>query len=156
MSKNIANSREQKIIDRARQICEYEPELDFNYENGMIEIRDYSEDAGEAFFRENACRADEIDVEKLIDLLINNGFYQVGMVDAVDWKPDPAPMTLERARELLNNVINHIAAAENTNETITQLINLGFTKEELLEFNFSEGDVDYAFAEYDSDPETDD
>ena len=156
MSKNITNGREQEIINRARQICEYEPEFDFNYENGMIEIRDYSEDAGEAFFRENACRADEIDVEKLIDLLNKNGFYQVGMGDAVDWKPDPAPMTLERSKELLNNVINHIAAAENTNETITQLINLGFTKEELLEFNFSEGDIEYAFAEYDSDPETED
>ena len=156
MNKNITNGREQEIINRARQICEYEPEFDFNYENGMIEIRDYSEDAGEAFFKEDACRADEIDVKKLIDLLNKNGFYQVGMGDAVDWKPDPAPMTLERSKELLNNVINHIAAAENTNETITQLINLGFTKEELLEFNFSEVDIEYAFAEYDSDPETED
>lgn len=64
-------------------------------------------------------------------------------------------LTIDHAKELLNNVINHISVAETTNETLSQLIGLGFTKEDLLEFNFSKADIEYAFAEYESDDEPD-
>ena len=62
-------------------------------------------------------------------------------------------MDLEHAKALLSNVIDHVAVGNNTKETLKQLIFLGFTKEDLLEFQFCENDIDDAFAEYDSDDE---
>ncbi len=69
--------------------------------------------------------------------------------------PAEGTLSVDHAKELLNNVINHISVAETTNATLSQLIGLGFTKEDLLEFNFSKADIEYAFAEYESDPEPD-
>ena len=77
--RKTAAGREQRMIDRARQICQYEPEFALNEENGMIEIRDYSEENGESYFRENAGRADKIDMKKLVGLLNENHFYIVGL-----------------------------------------------------------------------------
>ena len=51
-------------------------------------------------------------------------------------------MTLERAKELLNMVIDHISAANSCHETIRQLMDLGFTGQELCdEFSFSLMDI---------------
>ena len=57
-------------------------------------------------------------------------------------KEEMKRMTLERAKELLNNVIDHISAANSCHETIRQLIDLGFTGQELCdEFSFSLMDI---------------
>lgn len=59
-------------------------------------------------------------------------------------------MDLERAMELLNEVIDHISAAESCEETIKQLLQIGFTEEELVNvFNFSESDVENALEDMD-------
>lgn len=44
--------------------------------------------------------------------------------------------------ELLNQVIDHISAAQNTQNTIHELLLIGFTPEELIhDFNFDDQDV---------------
>ncbi|MBO4847171.1 MAG: hypothetical protein J5525_12875 [Lachnospiraceae bacterium] len=59
-------------------------------------------------------------------------------------------MTLTRAKELLNRVIDHEAAGRNCQETIKHLLWLGFTGEELHnEFGFNLHDI--ADAEEDMD-----
>ena len=40
-------------------------------------------------------------------------------------------MTKNRAKEIINNLIDHLAAAMDTQEQIEALINIGFTKKEL-------------------------
>lgn len=71
---------------------------------------------------------------------------QGGKVQIVEERSVPEQeigrMTLERAKELLNNVINHISVANNCHETIRQLIDLGFTGQELCEeFSFNLMDI---------------
>lgn len=61
-------------------------------------------------------------------------------------------MSLERAKELLNNVIDHISVANSCHETIRQLIDLGFTGQELCD-EFSFNPLDVADAEDDVDAE---
>ena len=52
-------------------------------------------------------------------------------------------MTFEHAMELLRNVVEHTAVAENTATQIEMLqSNFGFTREDLLEFGYSEADID--------------
>lgn len=60
-------------------------------------------------------------------------------------------MDLKHAKEILNNIINHICVATPTVETLRQLLFFGFTKEDLLEFEFSEADIDEAIRQYESD-----
>lgn len=56
-------------------------------------------------------------------------------------------MTKERCIELLNQVIDHTAVARDTAETIEELINMGFTYDELIaEFNFDKDDVNDVIA----------
>lgn len=56
-------------------------------------------------------------------------------------------MTKERCMELLNQVIDHTAVARDTAETIEELINMGFTYDELIaEFNFDKDDVNDVIA----------
>lgn len=51
-------------------------------------------------------------------------------------------MTNERAKELLNEVIDYISVANNSNDTIKILFNCGFTPDELIdEFGWSLSDV---------------
>lgn len=58
----------------------------------------------------------------------------------VNWKPE---LEQERCMELLNSVINHVSVANNTSETIMELLMMGFTTEELVTyFMFSQSDVD--------------
>ena len=53
------------------------------------------------------------------------------------------PMDIDRAMELLNAVVDHIAVAENTNTQITNLVNIGFTTDELVKyFSYSQSDID--------------
>lgn len=48
-----------------------------------------------------------------------------------------------RMKELLNQLIDHVAVASNTSETVSELLQIGFTSEELVnEFGFSQSDVD--------------
>ena len=70
-------------------------------------------------------------------------------------KEEMKRMTLERAKELLNNVIDHISAANSCHETIRRLIDLGFTGQELCdEFSFSLMDIiDAMGSEEDSEEE---
>lgn len=57
-------------------------------------------------------------------------------------------MKKERAMELLNSVINYVSCANNTPTTIQELLQMGFTEEELVaEFSFSEDDVREAAAD---------
>lgn len=52
-------------------------------------------------------------------------------------------MDIDRAMELLNAVVDHIAVAENTNTQITNLVNIGFTADELVKyFGYSQSDID--------------
>lgn len=61
-------------------------------------------------------------------------------------------MTPDRAKELLNMVIDHISAANSCRETLRELLKIGFTGEELFsEFSFNLLDV--ADAEEDVDAE---
>ena len=49
----------------------------------------------------------------------------------------------ERAMELLNEIINHVTIAENTSNSISKLVNMGFSLEELVRhFNFSSSDIE--------------
>lgn len=51
-------------------------------------------------------------------------------------------MTLERAKELLNKVIDHVSVANSCHETIRRLMDLGFTGQELCdEFSFTLMDI---------------
>lgn len=65
----------EEAIKRARQICKYEPEFHFNEENGMIQIWDYSEEQGQAFHREDYCKAGQINIDELFNLIDENHFY---------------------------------------------------------------------------------
>lgn len=61
-------------------------------------------------------------------------------------------MTLERAKELLNQIIDSISIGNTCSETIKQLLFLGFTGEELYnDFGFSLHDVADAEEEYECD-----
>ena len=52
-------------------------------------------------------------------------------------------MIFEHAMELLENVVEHTAVAENTATQVEMLqSNFGFTREDLLEFGYSEEDID--------------
>ena len=52
-------------------------------------------------------------------------------------------MDIDRAMELLNAVVDHVAVAENTNTQIANLVNIGFTTEELVKyFSYSQSDID--------------
>lgn len=52
-------------------------------------------------------------------------------------------MTKERTMELLNQIVEHVCVAENTNNSISNLLAMGFTPEELVkEFNFNQIDMD--------------
>lgn len=54
-------------------------------------------------------------------------------------------MTKERCLELLNQVINHVSATQNTQKTIHELLLIGFTPEELTEtFHFDASDISEA------------
>lgn len=51
-------------------------------------------------------------------------------------------MEKERCMELLNQIVDHVAVNRNMTETVEELLNMGFTCDELItEFNFSESDV---------------
>lgn len=52
-------------------------------------------------------------------------------------------MTYERSMELLSEVIDYVSIANDTAETIEELLKIGFTSEELInDFSFSKEDVD--------------
>lgn len=51
-------------------------------------------------------------------------------------------MTKERCMELLNQVVDHTGIAHNTQEQIHELLQIGFTADELVdEFQFDRQDV---------------
>ena len=51
-------------------------------------------------------------------------------------------MNQTRSMELLNQVIDHVSAAQNTQKAIHELLLIGFTPEELIhDFNFDSQDV---------------
>ncbi len=59
-------------------------------------------------------------------------------------------LTLSRAKELLNFVIEHESAGRNCKDTLKHLLFLGFTKDELsTEFGFSPSDIQDAMEDMD-------
>lgn len=62
-----------------------------------------------------------------------------------------------RAVELINHMIDRMIddAGGHSREVLAQLIELGFTREELIEFQFPAADVDDLMSEYDSNSEDD-
>ena len=53
-------------------------------------------------------------------------------------------MTNKRAMELLNQIIDYTSIARDTEETISELLHMGFSAEELCnEFAFGQEDIDY-------------
>ena len=55
---------------------------------------------------------------------------------------DLCQVPYQRALELINAFIDHISVAENTATVIEELSNLGFTKNELAFFNFTDSDIE--------------
>lgn len=52
-------------------------------------------------------------------------------------------MTYERSMELLSEVVDYVSIANDTAETIEELLKMGFTSEEIInDFSFSKEDVD--------------
>ena len=52
-------------------------------------------------------------------------------------------MNKERAKELLNLIISEMLVGNSVFDVIEQLLEIGFTKKELVEeFNFNQNDVD--------------
>jgi len=51
-------------------------------------------------------------------------------------------MTKEHLEELINGVINHIAVANSVSEQIEELDRMGFSKDDLLYFGYSEEDLE--------------
>ena len=51
-------------------------------------------------------------------------------------------MTKEHLEELINGIINHIAVANSVSEQIEELDRMGFTKEDMLYFGYSEEDLE--------------
>lgn len=56
-------------------------------------------------------------------------------------------MTEERALQLLNSVVNYISVANNTPTQIEILSNMGFAKEDLLFFGYSQTDINDYYQE---------
>lgn len=51
-------------------------------------------------------------------------------------------MTITRAKELLNAVIDHMLVAEKNRDVIEELLSIGFTENELItDFGFCDSDV---------------
>lgn len=74
--------------------------------------------------------------EELIAELDNNLYQEVLAVKAETTMPE------NRCMELLNQIINHVSVANNTSETIHQLVDMGFTVKELTQyFSFPEEDI---------------
>lgn len=58
-------------------------------------------------------------------------------------------MTLARCIELLNQIVEHVCAANDTTESVHELIRMGFEEDELIhQFNFSKEDVYNAMDTY--------
>lgn len=58
------------------------------------------------------------------------------------WNKLQQPMTLDRAMELINAIINNLSVAERNKDVIQYLLHVGFTAEELVhDFNFTKDDV---------------
>lgn len=51
-------------------------------------------------------------------------------------------MSEERAKELLNSIVDYVYVGNNTQGTIKELLEMGFEPDELIEdFNFSPSDI---------------
>lgn len=63
--------------------------------------------------------------------------------DLADAAVPAKSMSYSRCMELVNQIINHTSAADNTSNTIRKLLYMGFEADELVTFfNFSCDDVD--------------
>ena len=64
-------------------------------------------------------------------------------VEAEKTKGEHKKMKIERAMEILNNVVNFVSVGNDTGDTINELLKYGFEAEELVnDFNFSKIDVE--------------
>lgn len=62
-------------------------------------------------------------------------------------------MTDYRINELLNSIIDYVALGRNKSETISELLNMGFSGDELEDFGFSALDIADVMEERDCDEE---
>lgn len=71
-------------------------------------------------------------------------FNLIYMINKKDWALSNTAAKCSHYRNLLNSVVDYTAVAENTSGQIKELRNMGFEREDLLEFNYSESDIDNA------------
>ena len=65
-----------------------------------------------------------------------------GIRKSKDGNTKGAVMTITRAKELLNAVIDHMLVAEKNRDVIEELLSIGFTENELItDFGFCDSDV---------------
>lgn len=77
-----------------------------------------------------------------VSVVVNQPKECSAFITKEDWSKQYHPMKLDRAKELLNAVINNLSVAESNNTVIQKLLYIGFTEDELInEFNFSIKDV---------------
>ena len=78
--------------------------------------------------------------EHLLDL---DNWSEIQSVSNVTVKPhETRSISKERCIQLLNTVVDHAETARNTKEQIHDLLQIGFTEEELIQvFNFDENDI---------------
>ena len=105
----------------------------------LLEAADETEN-GRTVIRNNAVtflNAEEMAIadaadEALVNELKNRGFSVTKENE----------MTMTRAVELLNSVVDHVTVANNTAESISELMSMGFGTEDLVYFGFTKEDIE--------------
>lgn len=103
-------------------------DCDGGFGNGRMVIRN---NAVTFLNSEEMAIADAAD-EALVNELKNRGFSVTKENE----------MTLTRAVELLNSVVDHVSAANNTSGSISELMSMGFETEDLVCFGFTKEDIE--------------
>ncbi len=102
--------------------------------------------------REAYVQNEEFNVDNTCDIRFNAAEYKAELTydmddttcnyQVVPVREGHRPMTLQRAKELLNNLVEYVAVANNTSEQIEELQKYGFTPDELYEFGYSPKDIE--------------
>lgn len=71
-------------------------------------------------------------------------FSLMHIITKKDWALSDTAAKCSHYKSLLNSVVDYTAVAENTSEQIEDLMNMGFSRDDLLEFNYSASDIDDA------------
>lgn len=97
----------ENAVNKARQICKYDPEFNYDEETGMIQIWDYSEDFEQSFHRLDYCKANQINLDELFDLIKENHFsYVTALFNAYDYEVTETSCFLDgKEYEINKNII---------------------------------------------------